>query len=174
MKGLYFRVPTIESATHIVEELRINGVPENQIYVIGKDHYHLQMAHLHEAGVLQTTDLRQALIRGIIVGALAGLLVGIVLFLFPIEEFKDFKIGWGTIMALGVVGALFGAWGSTLVGISIPNPIVHQCERAIEAGELVIFLDIPVDSVKEVSALIKRHHPEALIESLAVKKQNKR
>lgn len=168
MKSLYFRVPTVESAARIVQDLRSQGIPESQVTVLGKDHYHLQMAHLHEAGILQTTDLLHSLIRGIIVGFIAGLLVGFLLWEFPIE---GLELGLWSFLCLGLVGGLFGAWGSSLIGISIPNPIIHQCEQAIELGEFILFIQIPPTREKEITALIKSHHPEALIESLNIRKK---
>lgn len=167
MKRLYFRVPTVENATSIVKELVANGVPEDRIYLVGKDHYHLYMAHLKEAGILQTTDLPHALIRGAVIGALAGLVAGLVVLVYPPGELD---IGWWILIALAFLGAMFGAWGSSLIGISIPNPIIQQCAQAIELGELVIIFDIPVAREKEITLLIKNHHPEVLIESLAIKK----
>jgi uncharacterized membrane protein len=161
MKSLYFRVPTVENATKIVQELASIGIPEKNVTVVGKDHFHLKMAHLREAGILQTTDLLHALLRGLSVGALAGLAAGILLWLFP---FEGLTVGWGWIIGLLLLGAGFGAWGSTLIGISIPNPIIEQCEKAIEAGELILFVHIPPSREEEVISLIKRHHPEALIE----------
>lgn len=164
MKSLYFRVPTVESAANIVQELVSIGIPESQITVVGKDHFHLQMAHLREAGILQTTDLLHALLRGIVVGIISGLAVGILLWIFPLE---GIEIGWKWLLGLGLLGGVFGAWGSSLIGISIPNPIIQQCEQAIEFGELILFLHIPALRENEIITLIKRHHPEALIETLA-------
>lgn len=171
MKSLYFRVPTVENATSIVQELAKNGIPERQVTVVGKDHFHLRMAHLREAGILQTTDLLHALFRGIAVGALAGLVAGVLIWLFP---FEGFNIDWKWVLGLILLGAAFGAWGSSLVGISIPNPIIEQCERAIAMGEFILFIHIPEAREKEIITLIKGHHPEALIESLVVKKVDRK
>lgn len=169
MKSLYFRVPTVESATRIVQELRKNGISDSQVTVVGKDHYHLQMAHLREAGILQTTDLLHSLVQGIIVGFFAGLIVGFLLWAFPIE---GLELGLWSFLSLGIVGGLFGAWGSSLIGISIPNPIIHQCEQAIELGEFILFIQVPSSREKEITAIIKSHHPEALIESLRIRKKS--
>lgn len=168
MKSLYFRVPTVENAASIVQELAQNGIPESQITVVGKDHFHLRMAHLREAGILQTTDLLHALLRGLAVGAVAGVVAGFLIWQFP---FEGLNIDWKWIVGLTGLGAAFGAWGSSLVGISIPNPIIEQCERAIAMGEFILFIHIPEAREKEVITLIKGQHPEALIESLVVKKQ---
>lgn len=171
MKRLYFRVPTIESATSIVEELRANQVPDSSIYLIGKDHHRLQMAHLQEAGIFQTTDLIYAFRRGVMVGTVAGTLAGLIAFLFPPG---GLNLGWGVILGLGLLGAAFGAWGSTLVGISVPNPILERCEEAIKAGELLMLIDVLPEREQDIAVLIKRHHPETLIEGVGLKKQIKK
>lgn len=170
MKRLYFRVPTIASATSLVEALQADQVPDSAIYLIGKDHHRLQMAHLHEAGILQTTSLLYALQRGVAVGSLAGLLAGLIAFLFPPGELE---LSWGVILALGLLGAAFGAWGSTLVGITVPNPVVAQCKQAIEAGELLMLIDIPSEREQDITALVKKQHPEARIEGFNLQPRRK-
>lgn len=167
MKRLYFRIPTVESAVSIVSELQLIGVKDKHIFLIGKDHHRLHMAHLHEAGILQTSDLLHALRRGTLIGSVCGLIVGVVLLFFPPG---GLTLGWGVVVGLGLIGAAFGAWGSTLVGISVPNPVVARCHDALEAGELLMLLDVDLSREQEIVSLIKRHHPEALIESYSLKK----
>lgn len=163
MKRLYFLVPTVESAKNIVQEVQGMGVTNNElgIYIIGKDHIKIEAAHLQEAGILQTTDVKHALVRGILFGGGVGLLVGIAAYIFqPIALY----LGLGVVIGLTIFGVLFGAWVSTLIGVSIPNPIVEQNEKVLEAGGLLMLVDIPIEKEEAVTSLIRRHHPEAVIQ----------
>lgn len=171
MKRLYYLVPTVEAAISIVEELRGSGIPDQDIYVVGKDHHRLQMAHLHEAGILQTTGLLYALKRGLVLGAVAGMIVGFLLILFIPETYQ---VSVGVLIALILFGAAFGAWSSTLVGSSTPNPRVWKFESAINAGKLLMLVDVPTNREQEIITAIKLHHPEAIIEGYVSPKGGQR
>lgn len=168
MKRLYFLVPTIEATVNIVEELRQAGILDQDIYVVGKDHHRLQLAHLHEAGILQTTGLLSALKRGLAIGAVIGLLTGAIATYFAPPAWTA---GASMVVALGLFGTAFGAWASTLVGSSTPNPRVWKFDRAINAGKLLMLVDIPKEREEEIIRRIKLHHPEAVIDGYASPKR---
>ncbi len=171
MKRLYFLVPTIEATTSIVEELRRAGVPDQDIYVVGKDHHRLQLAHLHEAGILQTTGLLYALKRGLIIGAIIGAIAGYIAGQL-VPELHASEISM--IIAVGLFGAAVGAWSSTLIGSSTPNPRVWKYEIQINAGKLLMLVDIPKEREQEIVSRIKLHHPEAIIDGFLVSKKIKK
>ncbi len=161
MKRIFFLVPTVDTAISIVDELRNSAIPDQDIYVVGKDHHRLQMAHLHEAGILQTTGLLRSLKRGLVLGVVGGIILGILINLIIPESTE---LGIGLVAALGLFGAAFGAWVSTLIGASTPNPRVWKFESNIRAGKLLILIDVPNSREEEIIALVKLHHPEAMIE----------
>jgi hypothetical protein len=78
----------------------------------------IDLGRLHEASVLQKTDVRHAAISGSLVGALLGALAGWLLAQYPIE---NLRIGVGGILLFTAFGAGFGFFASTLVGTSLPN-----------------------------------------------------
>lgn len=168
MKRLYFLVPTIESTISIVEELRTAGIPDQDIFVVGKDHHRLQMAHLHEAGILQTTGLLYALKRGLIMGGIIGLITGVLVSRYAPE---GLTVGGSMVVAMTVFGAAIGAWSSTLIGSSTPNPRVWKFELAINAGKLLMLVDVPKENEASIISRIRLHHPEAIIEGYVVKRK---
>lgn len=169
MKRLYFLIPNVESATEIVKALLERGVANEGIHVIVKDGDPLQdklaLTQLLEPGIFEKTDILRALIRGAIVGGLAGLITGFLIVQFPPEEFV---LGSGTIIAFTVFGAIFGAWSSSLIGISVPNPMFEKFERAVEAGGIMMLVDIP--NGKEVALLdyMRLNHPEITIHGVGL------
>ena len=44
--------------------------------------------------------------------------------------------------AIGVVGALMGGWSSALMGAALPDPVRQQFEGEIEAGRILVLVDI--------------------------------
>lgn len=161
MRRLYFLVPTIESATQIVDELLLARVDERYIHIAAKDHHLLHDANLPEANLLQESDFIPAVERGIAVGGGTGILAGLVAMTFPPA---GLVLGGGAILGLGVLGAGFGAWISGMIGISIENSQLKEFEQAIEDGQLLLMVDIPKNRVDEVTRSVKKHHPEAEVE----------
>jgi len=161
MRRLYFLVPTIESATQIVDELLLARVDERYIHIAAKDHHLLHDAHLPEANLLQESDFIPAVEKGLAVGGGTGILAGLVAMTFPPA---GLVLGGGAILGLGVVGAGFGAWVSGMIGISIENSQLKEFEQAIEDGQLLLMIDVPKKRVDEVTGSVKKHHPEAEIE----------
>ncbi len=72
---------------------------------------------------------------------------------------------WGIVAILGVVGALFGAWSSSLVGISVPSHRLKRFEAAVERGEILLMVDVPGLQVKAIEEMLQASHPEARLES---------
>ncbi|TNF91749.1 MAG: DUF1269 domain-containing protein [Gammaproteobacteria bacterium] len=161
MRRLYFLVPTIESATQIVDELLLARVDERHIHIAAKDHHALHDAHLPEANLLQESDFIPAVEKGLAVGGGTGILAGIVAVTFPPA---GLVLGGGAILGLGVIGAGFGAWMSGMIGISIENSQLREFEQAIEEGQLLIMIDVAKKRVDEITDLVKKHHPEAEVE----------
>ncbi len=161
MRRLYFLVPTIESATQIVDELLLARIEERHIHIAAKDHHALEEKNLPEANLLQESDFVPALERGLAVGGATGLFAGIVAVSFPPA---GLILGGGAILALSLAGAGVGAWISSMIGADVPNSQLKEFQQAIDAGQLLFMLDVPKVRVDEISELVKKHHPEAEIE----------
>ncbi|MGH8806214.1 MAG: DUF1269 domain-containing protein, partial [Polaromonas sp.] len=71
------------------------------------------------------------------------------------------SLQWGVVAVLGVLGALFGAWSSSMIGISVPSHRLKRFEAAIEQGQILLMVDVPSLQVKAIEALLQASHPEA-------------
>ena len=157
-KRLYFLLPTVESAKTIVDELLLARIEERHIHIVAKDHAPLEKAHLPEAGLFEESDFVPALERGLTVGGATGFLAGVAAVTFPPA---GLILGGGAILATSLLGAGLGAWVASMIGVSIPNSHLKQFEKAIEAGQLLMLVDVPHDRADEITKLIRSHHPEA-------------
>ncbi len=64
------------------------------------------------------------------------------------------------VVSLAIAGFATGAWISSMIGVSVDSPRLKPYEQAIAAGELLMMVDVPVERVDEIQALIRKHHPQ--------------
>jgi hypothetical protein len=159
MRRLYFLVPDVQSARRIVDELLLARIEERHIHVIAKEG--TDMEDLPEAKLAQKSDVVPAFERGIAVGGATGILAGVAAVTFPPA---GLVLGGGAVLAIALAGAGFGAVLSTMIGVSVPNSRLKQFEEAVEAGELLMLVDVAKEKVHKIEDMIKDHHPEAEIE----------
>jgi hypothetical protein len=161
MRRIYFLVPTVAAARAIVDDLLLARIEERRIHVLAKADTALE--DLPKAKVAQTSDLIPSLERGVAAGGLTGMLAGVIAVTFPPA---GLVVGGGALLGITLLGAGFGAWMSSMVGIGVPSSRLEQFEVAIARGDLLMMIDVPRDRVEEIEALVARHHPDAELEGL--------
>jgi len=159
MRRIYFLAPDIQTTHKIVDELRREGIEDRHIHILAKRDTPLE--DLPEASVLQKTDFIPALERGIVLGGSAGLLAGLAGL-----SYAGFVIAGGPILGIIIAGATIGSLMGGLAGMNSGNSRLHQFEAAIEKGELLLLLDIPLDRIGEITEKIEKHHPTAEFEGI--------
>ena len=159
MRRLYFLVPDVATASKIVDELLLARVEERHMHLVAKEGTRLE--HLPEATFVQRTDFVPALEKGLALGGATGALAGLVAVTFPPA---GLVFGGGAVLAMALAGAGFGAWASSLIGISTPNSRIREFERAIDQGQVLMMVDVRKERVGEIEALVKERHPEAEVE----------
>jgi hypothetical protein len=73
----------------------------------------------------------------------------------------DFTFSVGTFLLCTIGGTLFGAWASSMIGLSTPNTKLKQFEADFASGKILLMVDVPASRVEEIEALLARRHPEA-------------
>lgn len=159
-RRIYWLIPDAASARQTVNDLLVARIPVQHIHCFGREG--MNLSGLHPANVFQTTDVIYAAELGLLIGGTIGIAAGILVALFYPLGFESLE--WGIVAILGGLGALFGAWSSSLIGISVPSHRLKRFEAAIEQGEILLMVDVPSLQVKEVEALLKASHPEARFE----------
>lgn len=159
MRRLYFLVPDVDTAKKIVDELLLARVEERHMHLLAKEGVSLK--DLPEANLLQKSDFIPAVERGMSVGGVVGMLAGLAVLTFPPS---GLILGGGGVLGIALAGAGMGAWVSGMIGLDVNNSSIQQFEKAIEAGELLLMVDIPKARVDEISEMIHSHHPNAEVE----------
>jgi len=155
-RRLYFVLPNLESAETIERELLLAKIDDHHIHFLAKDGVNL--GTLHVANLLQRSDLVHGMGIGLVAGGITGALVGLLVSMSPE---MGAAVGMGGVLVLAILGALVGTWASGMIAISIPNTRLKRFQAAIDRGEILLMVDVPVRRVSEVRDLIRLHHPEA-------------
>jgi len=159
MKRIYFLLPKIEMARKVVDELLLQRIDIDHIHVLAKRG--TEMGNLPEASYLQKSDFIPALEQGLLTGGFTGFVVGVVaLSMTGGELFTGV-----TLLAATLVGSVFGAFVSSLLGSSVGNRQIKQFDKAInEKGEFLMMVDLPRGRIEEIEQAIKIKNPGALCE----------
>ena len=156
-RRLYFVLPDIESARSMLKEMLLARIEWKHIHFLTRRGGIPD--DLPEATVLQKTDIVHGAQSGIAIGAIVGALAGALVVSFPPEGVTLKLI---TILGVAIGGAFFGAWASSMVASSVPNSRLKAFESEIEAGCVLMMVDVPIRRVQEICDLMKTRHPEAL------------
>jgi len=159
MKRLCFLLPDIGSTHGIVDDLRAKGIHDSDIYVVAKES--TPLGDLPDAGKIEESDFYPQLARGLAMGGTIGLIGGLIAMRFAGAVF-----GGGAVLLFGLIGAGVNALLAATAGAAFPNSRLTQFEDAIEAGSVLVMVNVTEDAVGEIEKLVKRRHPEAEIEGV--------
>lgn len=154
-RRLYFMLPDAESARTIERELLLAKIDDPHIHFLARDG--INLGRLHVANLLQRSDLLHGIGMGLVVGGATGVLAGFLLRYHP--EIGGI-VGLGAALVLGLFFAMVGAWISGMIAVSIPNTALKRFQPAIDRGEILLMVDVPMRRVNEIRQLIESHHPE--------------
>jgi hypothetical protein len=159
---IYWLLPDLGCARRTMTDLLRAGIETRRIHFAGRDG--LDLTGLHAANVLQTSDVVHAAQMGLVFGGGTGICAGLLVALFfPIAGDGP---QWEVAGLLAVLGGLFGAWSSSMIGISIPSPRLERFENAIAQGQILLMVDVPPSQAQATASLLQDAHPEARFEGV--------
>ena len=156
-RRLYFVLPDVESARRTADDLLLARVEDRHMYFLAKRG--TDLGELHAAGYLLKTDLLHGAGVGLALGALGGAAIGVMILFYPIEGTQPHPLAFFVAVLLG--GAL-GAWVASMVGAAVPNSKLRQFQRDIDAGKVLMMVDVPYDEVEQICGVVTARHPEAV------------
>lgn len=161
-RRIYWLLPDLASARRAMDDLLLARVAERHIHFVARDG--IDLSGLHAANVLQTSDLVRSAESGLCIGGATGAALGAVMAVaFPV-------IGdapqWGLVAVLAIVGAGFGAWSASMIGISLPSQRLKRFDAALAQGQILLMTDVPRSQVQAVEERLQALHPEAHLEGV--------
>jgi len=155
-RRLYFLVPDLDSARRTADDLLLARVEDRRMHFLARRG--TALPGLHEATPLQKSDLVHGAELGLMIGGAVGLAAGAALIFatprgMPMSDF---------VALLGMLAcAVFGSWVAGMVGASIPNSRLRGFAADIDAGRILLMIDVKPSRVEEIRSLVQRRHPEA-------------
>jgi hypothetical protein len=160
MKRLCFLSPDIDHAKAVVQDLRDDGIVERHIYAIAKSG--ISLGDLPDGGP-EDDDFLPAFERGVALGGATGLFAGLLALAFPPA---GLVIGGGAVLLVGMMGASLGGLLTGMAGAAFSNSRLKAFEQDIDAGKILIMVDVPQNRITHVNGLIRRLDPEVEIEGV--------
>jgi hypothetical protein len=153
-RRLYFLLPDLDTTRKVVDELLLARIEERHIHVLAKEGTELQ--DLPAATLFQKSDFVHAVERGLALGGGTGAVAGLAAIAIP-----GMVLGGGAILGIALAGAGMGAWLAGMIGMDVPNSRLDEFESEINAGSMLMMVDVRKEQVEQVSQSVKEHHPEA-------------
>lgn len=156
-RRLYFILPDVESARRTADDLLLARVEDRHMHFLARRG--TDLSGLHEAGYLIKTDFLHGAGVGLGLGALGGAALGLAILFYPIEGTQPHPSAFFVAV---LIGALLGAWVSSMVGASVPNSKLRHFQSEIDAGKVLLMVDVPYRDVEDIKEVVLRRHPEAV------------
>ena len=161
-RRIYWLLPDLACARKTMDDLLLARITEHYVHFVARDG--TDMSGLHEANILQTSDVVRAAQAGLVIGGACGAVLGaLAAIYFPIVGDQP---QWGLVAVLAMAGAVFGAWSASLIGVSTPSHRLERFTKAIEEGQILLMVDVPRSRVDEIEERLEKLHPEAHLEGL--------
>jgi hypothetical protein len=154
MEKMFFVIPDVDSAHHVVSELRHRNLDEDQISLVARETVPLE--DLPEASLVEKSDAIPGMRRGVAVGGATGLLAGLAATTVP---GTGLVLGGGALAGLSALGAASGAWVSAMVGGSVRNSELTPFADALNRGQIVMSVEVPPTEAESILAVVRQRHP---------------
>jgi hypothetical protein len=156
-RRLYFVLPDVDSAQRTADDLLLARVEDRHMRFLAKRGTELEP--LHEAGYLDKTDMVHGAAVGLGLGAIIGALAGALVVAYPPEGTHPQLVA----VLIGLlIGAPLGGWMASMAGAAVPNSRLKQFQADIEAGRVLMMVDVPFRRTAEITELVFSRHPEAV------------
>ncbi len=154
---MYVTLPDVASAKQLCNDLLLARIEDRRMRFLARRGTDLD--GLHEASYFHKTDAIHGAFIGLVVGGALGAALGAVLVSYPPE---GMSLEMGVVLLCALAGAALGVWVATMVGLQVPNSRLKPFEADLQAGRILLILDVPSSRYEEVREIIARKHPEAV------------
>lgn len=158
---LKFLLHDVKTANQVREELLLARVDDENIHFLAKPG--TDLGHLAPATSMEKTNSLHEGERGILYGAVFGLLAGLYVIAFPpwltTSPVWYTNSKWYVVLAVTTLaGAAFVAIGAALLGVNLLNSDLNKFKEKIGHGEVLVIVTVPFYRIKEIRKIISKHY----------------
>ena len=139
MRTLYYLTDKVETAEAMASTLADMNIDHNGYYVVSHDHDGVRRHKLHDASVMEATDLVHSGERGALIGGLVGLLFAV---LIAIAQPLGLSMSLGAFFFVSAIIGCFGAWVGGMVGLSHEHYKLEPFHQAIAEGKYLMVINL--------------------------------
>ena len=150
---LYFLMPDVDSCRRTLNDMLLSRIEFRHVHFL-TDGMPLP-PDLHEASVLQKTDLVHGGKAGMVVGGVCGFLFG-----YGLIIFFDLQSQVPVVSSATACGVLFGGWAASMAAAALPNSCLKAFYPKLKEGKILMIVDVPARRVDEIEKLLIERHPE--------------
>jgi hypothetical protein len=159
-RRLYFLLPDVASATRTADDLLLARVEDRHMHFLARRG--TDLGELHEASYVLKTDLMRGAGIGLVLGALAGVILGTMIVNHPPEGTHPGLLA--AVLAI-LFGAALGVWMGSMAATAVPNSRLRQFDGELARGKVLMVVDLPYEKVDRIRDIVVARHPEVLATS---------
>ncbi|HYN53178.1 MAG TPA: hypothetical protein VES38_00560 [Methylotenera sp.] len=158
---LKFLLHDVKAANQVRKELLLARVDDENIHFLAKPG--TDLGQLPLATSMEKTNSLHEGERGILYGAIFGLLGGLYVLKFPswvtTSPLWYTDSSWYVILAVTTIsGAAFVAIGAALLGVNLLNSNLDKFKAKMAHGEVLAIVTVPFYRIKEIRKIISKHY----------------
>lgn len=139
-----YLVDDMAHARHAADVARACGMADDNIRFVARPD--IEIRRMDNSRKVADSDFTKAALRGAAWGGIVGMVASFV----ALGAFEGMR-WWGVLPGVAM-GAMVGAWASSLVGASIADPVHRRFTKEIAAGNVLVVIDAeePVQHTVEI------------------------
>lgn len=138
----------LPQARAAVTAARRAGATDDDIALVARND--IEMEVLPDSRRNASTDFMPASVKGALTGGGVGAVAGLVAMAIP-----PLGVTIAGAAAIAAIGAVTGTWSSALIGSALPDPVRRRFDEEIQAGRILVVVDMPDESLALVDAQVQ-------------------
>jgi hypothetical protein len=152
MQRLYYIANDADEARRVQDALQQCGISNWNFHAIARDEAGLAVRKVHSATLYQQLDVVHSGERWAIVGA--GVAFGVAALAWSLGVIP-WTFSYAQLALATIVGGMFGAWQGGMVGMSRENYKIGRFHDDIDAGRVLLLVDVRAAEVQDVRTLMR-------------------
>ncbi len=154
---LTFLLPDIDTANQASQALLLAHVDNNNICFLAKPGTNL--GKLQVANVLESTNEIKAGGKGVLIGAIVGLLIGLYAHYFQPWVTESMYVNWMVLVGvLMIFGAATSVIGAAIFGTNLFNNDLKKYKSKIDKGAILMIVSAPFQRSNEIAKIVSKSY----------------